>query len=157
MGTSVGEPEVVEPRFKRGALILTFPADSEYAGLKIRAKRFNIDQLSILATVRSLDSRDPAVMEQVKDQICPVLAGSILRWNYDDDDDQPVEPDEAGIRGLDIEMLYAIVRAITGGQIGASPPLPQPSDAGEDRELEDSMPMEFPSPSPESLSEPSGS
>lgn len=142
--------------FQRPVLRLTFPPGSEFAGLVIRSRRFNIDELTVLATVRRLDINDPEVMEQIRSKICPQLGGAIISWNYHDELGFAVPADEEGIRRVDIEMLYAIVRAITGEQVGVAPPLPQPSADG-DRELAESMPMEFPSTSPENSSELIGS
>jgi hypothetical protein len=134
--------------FRRKNLVLTFPEDSDFADLRIKSKRLNVDQLLELAALRNLNPRDPESLAELK-RIAPVLAGVLIEWNYEDDGGEPVPLTARTIGDLDYELAVAVLRALIGAASGVSRPLPPPPSDGE-QFPEGSIPMETASESPES-------
>ena len=77
------------------------------------------------------------------------FAEYLVSWNLEDDDDQPIPADLAGLKKQDMGFVMEIVQAWleNAGEVGA--PLPQPSSSGRPS-LEGSLPMEPLSASPPS-------
>jgi hypothetical protein len=134
--------------FKRKNLVLTFPEDSDFADLRIKSKRLDVDQLLEFATLRNLNPTNAESLADLK-RITPVLADVFIEWNYQDDDDQPIPLTPAAVKKLDYEMAIACSRALVAAASGVSRPLPGLSGDGS-RSLEESIPMETSSGAPES-------
>ena len=59
-----------------------------------------------------------------------LLAGCVVGWNVDDDDDKPVTPDLDGLRSQDPVMIMAVFTAWFQRVTLVAPPLPQGSESG---------------------------
>lgn len=111
--------------FKRGALVLEWPEDSEFSGLEIRMRRLSIGQLlrveELFDELKAKDSDNKALMTELLD----IVGDGLLSWNYEDDDDTPVPAERASLDAIDADMILMWVRAWTKGAAAvplASPP-----------------------------------
>lgn len=59
-----------------------------------------------------------------------ILADAIVEWNLVDDDDQPVAPDMAGVRSLDMDEAMLLIQKWMEYTVGVPGPLGQGSTAG---------------------------
>lgn len=112
--------------YKRGALVLEWPEDSEFSGLEIRMRRLSIAQLLRIEGLSDLrKSSDSAEVAQAFDALLDALGEGLLSWNYEDDDGTPVPAERASLTRLDLDLVLAWVKGWTKAAAGiplASPP-----------------------------------
>lgn len=141
--TGQGEPRRYKPKRYR----ITFDDGHEYAGLEVTCKAVSLDVLiGMMSAADSLGSISSGQMtdadrQAFRDIVCH-LASVIVSWNVDDDDDQPVAPDAAGLMGQELGMVLAITTALTERVASVAPPLPQGSPNGQAGDIESLLPME---------------
>lgn len=144
--------------YVRAFLKLSFD-DPELAGFEVRVRRLNIERLLELGELRHLSGLKDDTPE-VREGLAKVfdgLAKVIVSWNLEDPVDptdpmsevRPVPVTAATVGDQDIDLLLAIVDALTNATTGVSGPLVANSSGG-DQLLEASLPMELSSPNPES-------
>lgn len=122
-------------------------------GLVVRARRvpvgtrLRLDRL----TERIKDVRDSGALtedgEAAFHELLDELAGGILSWNLQDEDDEDVPATREGLLAQDLPFVMAIVRAWTMAGSGVAPPLPDDSNSGPLFPVE-SIPMDTLSPGP---------
>jgi hypothetical protein len=123
--------------YKRGALVLEWPEDSEFSGLEIRMKRLSIRQMlriEKLSDLRTSDNADEVL--SAWSEVLDTLGRGLLSWNYEGDDGTAVPAARESLDDLDIDMVLAWVRAWTKAAAAvplASPPssptgAPEPPD-----------------------------
>lgn len=78
-----------------------------------------------------------------------LLAGALIEWNLEDDDDNPLPATYDGLASLEGHVFWAIFNAWIEAVAGVPAPLDGGSTSG-DSSLEASLPMEPSSPSPSS-------
>lgn len=112
--------------FKRSALLLEWPEDSEFAGLEVRMRRLSlrqllrIERLSDLRKSSSTEETEAAMVEMLD-----IIGKGLLSWNYEDDDGTPVPATRESLDDLDLGLIRALVGAWTKAAAGvplASPP-----------------------------------
>lgn len=99
--------------FKRGALILEWPEDSEFSGLEIRMRRMTINQLLDIDRFGDM-VKDAATADKLKvamSEMLDTVAGGLLSWNYEDDNGAPVPAVRESLDGLDMDMVLTLVKA----------------------------------------------
>jgi hypothetical protein len=97
--------------FKRSALVLEWPENSEFSGLEIRMRRMTIRQL--IDVEKLSDVSKDSTADEVKTAMSEMLdavAGGLLSWNYEDEDG-PVPAVRESLDGLDMDMVMAWIRA----------------------------------------------
>jgi hypothetical protein len=115
--------------FKRGALILEWPEDSEFSGLEVRMKRLSIRQMvevEKLGDLRRNKDVDEAEVMAAMSALLDAIGEGLLSWNYEaerklDDGTMVVEPVPAtreSLDGLDLDMVLQLVRAWTKAAAG---------------------------------------
>jgi len=122
--------------YKRGALILEWPEDSEFSGLEIRLKRLSIRQLMQIEKLSDLRKNKTDDTESVMSELLDAIGKGLLSWNYEDDDGTPVPAVRESLDDLDMDMVLALVGAWTKAAAAvplASPPssptgAPEPPD-----------------------------
>lgn len=98
--------------FKRSALILEWPEDSEFSGLEIRMKRMTIAQLIDIDALGDLVKG--AAADEVKATMSKMLdavAKGLLSWNYEDDDGNAVPAVRTALDDLDMDLVIELIRA----------------------------------------------
>lgn len=124
--------------YKRAALRLEWPEDSEFAGLVVRMKRISIKQLLRVERLGNLRSSGTAEeVESAMTEILDTIGKGLLGWNYETErvvsaegamvetESVPVPAVRESLDDLDIDMVMAIVKAWTKAAAGvplASPP-----------------------------------
>lgn len=99
--------------YKRGALILEWPEDSEFSGLEIRMRRMTINQLLDIDKFGDM-VKDAATADELKaamSEMLDTVAGGLLSWNYEDDSGAPVPAVRESLDALDMDMVISWVRA----------------------------------------------
>lgn len=152
---------------KRRTFVLTFPEDSDYAGLEVRAKSISFGQLmGVLDLARLGDGGKKFGVEDIQDidKMIRMFASRLVSWNLEDEDGHPASlepqdidgrretPAEARYRALmdrDMDMVMDMVLAWLDGMVGTPGPLDGTSHSGGPSE-EVSIPMEPLSASPPS-------
>jgi hypothetical protein len=123
--------------FKRGALILEWPEDSEFSGLVIRMKRMTIRQLIDVEKLGDVGKDSTAAeVKEAMSEMLDAVAGGLLSWNYETEDGTPVPAVRESLDELDMEMVMAWIRAWKSAAAAvplASPPssptgAPEPPD-----------------------------
>jgi hypothetical protein len=124
--------------FKRSALRLEWPEDSEFSGLEIRMRRMSIAQVMQIEKLQDLrKSGDAGEVNQAMTDTLDLAAGGLLSWNYEDEDGTPVPADRSGLAAMDVDLFMALIKAWTKAAASvplASPPSsptgePEPPDA----------------------------
>lgn len=130
-------------------------------GYKPRTKIYNLDftgtdHEGLQVSIRSLSTGQYMDLFEAKTEaeaggetsrLLHIMAGRLLAWNVEDEDDQPVPPTLDGIKQQDLDFNLAIVGAWTTAMAGVSAPLEKSSTDG-GPSLEASIPMEILSASP---------
>jgi hypothetical protein len=136
--------------YQRPTLKLVFD-DPEMDGLVDRCRRMSIGRFAEFLGLKGLDLRD----EAVRSELAKISMEYVTDWNLEeagerpDDPPVPVPATPEGFLSQDTPFIQAMTRALEMANRGIPAPLEQPSPNG-DRSLEESMPMEVSSPSPES-------
>lgn len=104
--------------------------DSEYAGLEIEAKSLAFgDFLDVSTRFSKADLTGDDISS-----VLAAFANSLVRWNLEDDSDQPVPATVEGVRSLDLPFILAVVSAWINGIAGT------PGDLGKDSPSGDNSP-----------------
>ena len=121
--------------------------DPEMKGLVVRVKSVKLGKLLGLVKLVSLDTEKltPEDLALI-DDVFQTFADSLVSWNVEDDDDQPVPPTLDGVYSQDLDFIMEIVAAWVDGLTGVSDPLAGRSRGGGTSQ-EASLPMEVLSPS----------
>lgn len=129
-------------RYKPRLYHIVFPDDSPWADAEAKIKGCSVDAwLDLLAnSSKAQDVADglvtvTAAERSATEKIIELFAPLIVWWNVDDDEGEPVAPDEAGVRSQDFGLIMALFRAWQERAIAVAPPLPKGSPAGPDPEL----------------------
>lgn len=123
--------------FKRGKVYnLKFQEDSEFYGFEVQCRPPSIDALAYAAEMKG---GGMAIVEFRK--LLEYFADTLISWNLEDENDEPVAPTYENVCKQDQSMLEAIVDAWYDGVTGIDDPLGQPSGDG-DPSLVASLPME---------------
>jgi hypothetical protein len=72
-----------------------------------------------------------------------IFAKSLVSWNYEDEDGEPVGTSLEELRGQDMRMLMPVVMTWISEVSTIPDPLPKPSTDGETTEPVGSIPMEI--------------
>jgi len=124
---------------------LVFDETTDLEGLDVvvrgisTAQLLRIQKLGTGFTAAKLDSG-------AFEEMVGVLSASIVEWNLEDDDDQPVPTTVEGLMSQDPNVIMSIITAWTSAVGGISAPLGGGSTSGQPS-LEASLPMETLSPS----------
>lgn len=123
--------------FKRSALLLEWPEDSEFSGLEIRMKRVTVGQLMRIEKLSDLrKSDDTEETERAMVELLDLLGKGLLGWNLEAEQeierpdgtttvvDVPVPAERGSLDDLDIDMVMAWVRA--WARAAAAVPLASP-------------------------------
>jgi hypothetical protein len=119
--------------FKRSALLLEWPEDSEFSGLEIRMKRMSIRQLMRIEGLSDLRNSDkPAEVSAAMTEMLDAAAKGLLSWNYESEQQQddgstidvPVPATRDGLAEMDIDLFMQMVKAWT--KAAAAVPLGSP-------------------------------
>jgi hypothetical protein len=130
--------------YQRPTLKLEFE-DPEMAGLTVRARRLKIGDYVDLLHAAGLDLKDEANRKELAERVM----AAVIDWDLEDEDSQPVPATPEGFLDQDLRFIIQISDALIAVNRGIPAPLERPSPNG-DRSLEESMPMEVSSPSPDS-------
>lgn len=131
--------------FKRSALLLEWPENSEFSGLEVRMRRLSIGQLSHVQGLADLRKDGMSDTAQVFSDLLDAIAEGLLGWNYEVEQvqedgtkaDVPVPATREGLDGCDVDMVVQLTRAWLSAAAAvplASPPSsptgePEPPDA----------------------------
>jgi hypothetical protein len=124
--------------YKRSALLLEWPEESEFAGLEVRMKRLSIRQLMRIEKLSDLRKSDK--IEEVKSAMTEMLDAvgeGLLSWNYEGEDGEPVPATREALDDLDVDLFLTLVKtwtkAAAGVPLDSKPSLPigepEPPDA----------------------------
>lgn len=117
--------------FKRSALLLEWPENSEFSGLEVRMRRLSIRQLSEVQGLADLRKDDTVDTVKVFADLLDAIADGLLGWNYEADDGAPVPATREGLDGCDVDMVLQLVRAWMDAAASvplASPPSSPPGE-----------------------------
>jgi hypothetical protein len=105
--------------FKRGALLLEWPEDSEFSGLEVRMRRLSIRQMLDVERLSDLrrESEAGEVMEAMA-ALLDAIGDGLLGWNYESEDGTPIAAERASLDDLDLDMVLQLVRAWTKAAAG---------------------------------------
>lgn len=105
--------------FKRGALLLEWPEDSEFSGLEVRMRRLSIRQMLDVERLSDLrrESEAGEVMEAMT-ALLDAIGDGLLGWNYEAEDGTPIAAERASLDDLDLDMVLQLVRAWTKAAAG---------------------------------------
>jgi hypothetical protein len=129
--------------YQRPTLRLVFD-DPEMEGLTVRARRLTIGRFTDLLNLSGADLKD----ESTRVELTKVVMEGVIGWDLEDEDGVPVPVTPEGFLGQDTPFVQAMTRAMIQANRGIPAPLERLSPAG-GQSLEQSMPMEVSSPSPE--------
>lgn len=129
-------------QLKPRTYVLHFEDGTYLAGAEIRIRSTPISVMDQLDTLKYSEA-------------IPLFLEYLESWNLEDANGEPIKLTEEAIRGnLELPVLRRVIDAWTQAAIGVTAPLDQPSSNGQaspDTDaMEQSMPMELPSPSLES-------
>jgi hypothetical protein len=131
----VGSESKAKPgRYKSRPYLLKFDDQTDFPGLEVRIRRVGLGMMGELAEMAdefTRISQNPGRARTVLKEFCESIAPSVIWWNVDDDNDQPVTPDTAGLMIEDGAMIVAIFKAWFDRATLVPPPLPSQSPAGE--------------------------
>lgn len=99
--------------YKRGALVLEWPEDSEFSGLEVRMKRLSVEQLLKVEKLSDLKESNSDDTAEVFADLLDTVGKGLLSWNYEDDDDQPIPATRESLTDVDAGMILALVQAWT--------------------------------------------
>lgn len=133
-------------RVQRKAYRLVFKG-TELDGLEVTMRSLSTGQLIELEEVR-LAARAPgaSAAESKSKRAVEMMADALISWNAEDEDGTPLPPSMAGLMAQDIDFLNAIQDAWIAAINGVPGPLSETSSDGAPS-LEESIPMDVPSPS----------
>ncbi len=121
-------------------------ADEDMQGLEVTMTSVPTGHLLRLQELSSAGSTAVAKDSGTFRELIELLAGAMLSWNLEDDDDQAVPVSVESLLAQDPDFLMEIISAWTIAITGVSAPLDGGSTSG-DGSLEASIPMEPLSPS----------
>lgn len=130
---------------RQATLSLTFDEDTEFAGLKVRARRPSIRQVALW----SMLGVEKTSVEEAKselDQVVEMLADLLIEWNVEHEDGSPVPATIDGVWSQDAPFIGRILTEIMKARVEVPPPLAGSSPSGAPFP-EVSIPMETSSPS----------
>lgn len=116
---------------KAKRITLDFDGDKEFEGLEVTTKGLSIGDYLDVAALTNEASTD----------VTPLLAAfasSLISWNLEDEDDQPVPATLEGVKSQDIEFIMTIVSAWMKAAAGVKDSVGKDSPSGE-TSLEASM------------------
>lgn len=114
---------------------------TDYEGLRVSIRGLNTGQYMDL-----FQAKEEAQAGGETNDLLTIMAGQLISWNVEDEEDMPVPATLDGIKTQDLDFNLAIVNAWTTAMAGVSAPLEQSSTGGESS-LAASIPMEPLSPS----------
>lgn len=114
---------------------------TDFEGLRVSIRGLNTGQYMDLFAAKT-----EAETGGETNQLLTIMAGQLISWNVEDDDDMPVPATLDGIKTQDLDFNLAIVNAWTTAMAGVPAPL-EPSSTGGGSSLVASIPMEPLSPS----------
>ncbi len=133
------------PRFvvKPKAYRLVFQ-DADLAGLEVTARSLNTGQFLEFQAARLEQARGGVAAEPATQKMLEMLSASIISWNAETEDEQPIPFTMDGLRTLELDFNMAIIDAWTEAINGVSVPLSETSSGGSPL-LEASIPVDIPS------------
>jgi hypothetical protein len=134
--------------YKRKTYLLKFE-DPEMEGLEVRAKPPSTGVLLRLSSLIDQRPKDIQEAEERVNNLYATFAKVLTSWNLEEEDDTPVPATEDGLATQDLLFVVQIIKAYLRAVYGVSESLKEQSSSG-DPILEDSIPMEPLSESPES-------
>jgi hypothetical protein len=114
---------------------------TDHEGLRVSIRGLNTGQYMDL-----FEAKTEAEAGGETNKLLTIMAGQLVSWNVEDDDDTPVPATLDGIKTQDLDFNLAVVNAWTTAMAGVPAPLEQPSTDG-GPSLEASIPVEILSPS----------
>lgn len=127
---------------------LTFDESTGHDGLEATMRSISTANLLLIQKLGSgfnAANLDPEAFEQ----LVKILSDSMIEWNVEDDDDQPVPTTVEGILSQDPDLIMTIITVWTTAAGGIKAPLGGGSTSG-GKSLEESLQMATLSPSPSS-------
>lgn len=97
--------------YKRSALLLEWPEDSEFSGLAIRMKRLSIRQLMRIESLSELEDASAEKVDAAMSEMLDIVGRGLLSWNYEDEDSRPVPATRESLDDLDADLVLTLVRA----------------------------------------------
>jgi hypothetical protein len=136
---------------KRKVYKLSFEGLSDFDGLVIRAYSTSLGNLlSVLGlTTIDTDNLSPKDVERLE-ELFKTFSDSLIEWNVEDDQDQPVPTTFEGVKSQDTDFILAIVRTWAEAIYGVSSPLGVGSSNGGQSPVPPGL-TEASSPNPTSL------
>lgn len=126
-----------EGRYQRAAKTYTLKFE-DYPGFEVTMKGLSIDGFMRLAKLAgTMTGTDLAKLSgaQLDEAISAVdmlfsrFARSLVRWNLDGDDGEPVPETEDGVRSQDFDFILEITLAWMDAIAAVDTPLPQPANS----------------------------
>ena len=129
--------------YRRKIYHLTWAEGHSLHGLEVSLTGMSIERLvTVQEAARALMSDGPAGdLKAATETICAQVAKSLLSWNLEDHDGQPVPPTHEGIADQDVGLITQIVADWMGAIASVDSPLPPPSNGGGKPMPEVSIPM----------------
>lgn len=129
--------------YKRDKTYLLQFADGEFAGFEVRLKTINIGLFTRMSeTMMTLDRAKPEDQMKETSWLMEQLAGRIVSWNLEDDEDNPVVPSVENLNEyVDLEMAMVIIEHWMTAMGDISGPLEENSTSGVPAEVA-SLPTE---------------
>lgn len=118
--------------------------DPECAGLEVTTHGLSTGQYLDLMSARAQTASGGAEGRAAMERVLGMLADSLVSWNAEDEDGQPIPTTLDGIKSQDLEFNTRLVDAWGDAVGGVSAPLPQTSSGGSPS-VEASIPMDDPS------------
>ena len=144
--------EVMAGGFRKKSQLYTlkWAEGQELAGLEVVTKGLTIDRLnSILPLAESLQDTGRSLPDKMAeaDKLFRSFARSLVSWNLEDEDGNPVPATYEGVADQDFDFALKLILVWVDSVAGVDIPLP-PSSASGASALEGSLPMAPLSPSP---------
>ena len=124
-------------RYKPRLYDITFPEGHEWEDVEAKVKGASVDTLVNLMAVADLaaevaDAAATTITPGHREAVATMIrefSQLITWWNVDDEEGNPVEPDEAGVRSQDFSMVMALFGTWMS-RYQVTPPLPGGSGDG---------------------------
>jgi len=115
--------------YRKAPTIYTLTDFPDDEGLVVRMKAVRLGKVRRLLALTSggSDSDDGLMV----DEVVRLLTEGMVSWNLEDEQGNPIEPNEEGIDGLELELALTIVNAWLDQMVGVQPDLGKDSSSGE--------------------------
>lgn len=124
--------------YRRSALLLEWPEESEFSGLEIRMRRLSIGQLTEVEKLADLSTDKTRSTGEALADLLDSIGDGLLSWNYEEEQRSEdgstvtvaLPAERASLDRLDLDLVLALVRewiSVAAVPLASSPS----SNAGE--------------------------